>query len=90
MNDDYDTKDDKITPYKLLVEEIKQHFSNISFEKIPRVQNISADAMATARSLLDMLNNETQFEFVAEKLMVSSYEIPDSKYICVIVGPKSP
>lgn len=66
VNDDYDTKDDKLTPYKQLVEELKQHFSNISFEKIPRVQNRVIDTMASMGSVLDMLNNGTQFEIVVE------------------------
>lgn len=46
--------------------------------------------MATIGSLLDVPNNGTQFEFVVEQLMVPSYEIPTSEYICAIIGPESP
>lgn len=45
--------------------------------------------MATVGYLLDILSNVTHFEFLVEKLMVLSYEIPLSKCVCVIVGPNS-
>lgn len=38
VNDDYETKDENLTPYKQLAEELKQHFANITFEQILRVQ----------------------------------------------------
>lgn len=46
--------------------------------------------MVTVGSLLDMPNNETHIlSFIVEQLMVLAYEIPSSKYVCMIVGPKS-
>lgn len=49
-----------------MVEEFKQYFSHITFEKIPRQQNKAVDVMAIVGSLLDMPNNEPQFEFMVE------------------------
>lgn len=34
--DDYQTKDEKLMPYKQLVDDLKQHFTKIDFEQIPR------------------------------------------------------
>lgn len=59
-------KDDKIMPYKKIVEDYKEHFSKINFEQISRIQNKAANAMATIGSPLNMLANETQFEFIIE------------------------
>ncbi|XP_057849976.1 uncharacterized protein LOC131060672 [Cryptomeria japonica] len=89
VNDDYNTKDDKLTPYKQLVEEFKQHFTNVAFEQIPRIQNRATNAMAMVGYLLNMPNNGTQFEFIVEQLMVPTYEIPSSEYVCMIVEPES-
>lgn len=90
INDDYNTKDDKLIPYKKLVEDYKEHFSKITFEQIPRIQNKGVDAMVTIGSLLNMPANETQFEFNIEQLMLPGYETPLTEYICAIVGPESP
>lgn len=38
VNDDYNTKDDKITLYKQLVEEYKQHFTNVTFTATKRAK----------------------------------------------------
>lgn len=46
--------------------------------------------MATIESLLNMLANETQFEFIIEQLMLPAYETPLSDYVCAIVGLESP
>lgn len=76
VNDDYTTKDDKLMPYKQMVDDYKQHFSHIIFEQIPRLQNKVSDVMAIVGSLLDMSRNITQLYFMVEQLMVPTYEIP--------------
>lgn len=90
VNDDYNTKDDKLLPYKQMVEDYKEHFNNTTFEEIPRIHNKAVNAMATVGSLLNMPNNETQLEFIVEQLMIQAYEIPSLEYICEIVGLESP
>lgn len=47
-------KDEKLLPYKRMIDDFKQYFTTITFEKIPRVNNKVVDAMMTIRSLLDM------------------------------------
>lgn len=86
--DDYQTKDEKLMPYKQLVDDLKQHFAKIEFEQIPREQNRAADAMATIASLIDLPQNETCYEFLVDNLLIPSYEITPMEMICV-VSPES-
>ncbi|KAH9296526.1 hypothetical protein KI387_040114, partial [Taxus chinensis] len=52
VNDEYKVKDEKIIPYKKLVETLKEYFVCITFEQIPRAQNRFVDVMATVGSML--------------------------------------
>jgi len=61
--DEYQTKYEKLLPYKLMVDDFKKYFDNITFEQIPRLQNKAADAMAMIGSLLDMPSNTHKCEF---------------------------
>lgn len=85
---DYQTKDEKLMPYKKMVDDFKQYFIKITFDKIPREKNRVANAMATIASLIDLPHNETCYEFLVDNLLVSSYEITPMEMICV-VGPNS-
>lgn len=84
VNDDYSTKYNKLTPYKELVDEHKQYFTNVTFEQIPRAQKKDANAMAIVGSLLDIPKNGTHFDFQVEQLIVPPYEIPSTEYLCMI------
>lgn len=68
INDDYQTKDDKIMSYKQLVEEFKEHFREISFTQIPRNENKATDAMATIAHLLQNQENQHCYEFIVEDI----------------------
>lgn len=46
--------------------------------------------MATIGSLLQMLVNSKKCEFLVDYLLVSAYDVPDSKMFCVLVGTDSP
>lgn len=89
INDNYQTKDNKLTPYKKMVESLKDLFINITFEKIPHMNNRVAYVMETIRSLLDMLNNILKCEFLVEQLLIPTFKILESEFVCVIVGPRS-
>lgn len=52
INDDYQIKDEKLMPYKKMVDDIKKYFVEITFQQIPRNDNKAVDAMATLASLL--------------------------------------
>lgn len=90
VNDEYQTKDDKLTPYKKLVESLKESFIEITFEQIPRANNKAADTMATIRSLLDILRNVPNHEFLVEKLPMPVFEVSESEVLCEIVGFGNP
>eukprot|EP01018_Ginkgo_biloba_P004487 Gb_07880 [translate_table: standard] len=79
VNDEYQTKDEKLIPYKRMVDSLKQYFVQIQFKRVPCVNNKSADAMATIGSLLEMQQNTRQ-----------TYDVPESEMVCEIVGPNSP
>lgn len=59
-------KDDKLLPYKELVDKLKEHFFTIQFTQVPRIQNKAANAMATINSLLEIPHDATQYEFLVE------------------------
>lgn len=52
INDEYQTKDDKLMPYKKLVDDFKKYFEEITFVQIPRNKNKAKNSMATIESLL--------------------------------------
>jgi hypothetical protein len=90
VNDEYQTKDDKLTHYKKLVEDLKEYFLDISFDQIPRVNNRAADTMATIVFLLDIPKNIAKHEFLVEQLLVPSFEVPKSEWVCEIIGLDDP
>eukprot|EP01018_Ginkgo_biloba_P022896 Gb_03699 [translate_table: standard] len=73
-----------------MVDSLKQYFVQIQFERVPRIHNKSADAMATIGSLLEMQQNTRQSQFLVEQLMIPTYDVPESEMVCEIVGPNSP
>ena len=46
-------------PYKELVDHLKEHFTQLQFIQIPRLQNKAVDAMATIGSLLEIPHEAT-------------------------------
>lgn len=52
INDDYQTKDEKLMPYNKMVDDVKKYFVEITFEQIPRNDNKATNAMTTLTSLL--------------------------------------
>jgi hypothetical protein len=90
VNDEYKVKDDKLIPYKKLVETLKEYFVCITFEQIPRAQNRSADAMATVGSMLRIPPGNNDMPFFVENLRQPAYDMPESCLACEVVGPHSP
>lgn len=90
VNDEYQTKDDKLLPYHNMVEAVKKHFTLIQFDQIPRMNNRVTDAMATNGSLLQMSANSQNCEFLVEQLLIPTYDVPKFEMVCVITGSKSP
>ncbi|XP_048132952.1 uncharacterized protein LOC125314539, partial [Rhodamnia argentea] len=53
---EWKTKDPKLIPYHKYLEELIQHFEEITFEYLPRTQNHFADALATLSAMLQVQN----------------------------------
>ena len=90
VNDDYETKDDKLMPYKQMEDFLKSKFVTISFCQLPRIHNRQADAMATIASMIDMPQNVERCEFLVEQLFIPAFELPQFEFVCELVGPNSP
>lgn len=43
--------------------------------------------MATIGSLLDILKNIAKHELLVDQLLIPSFEVPESEWVCEIVGP---
>lgn len=46
--------------------------------------------MATIGSLLDIPNNASQYEFLVEQLLIPTFDFPETKLVCELVGLESP
>ena len=90
VNDDYETKDDKLMHYKKMVDFLKSKFITIYFHQIPRIHNKKADTMATITSMIDMPQNLEHSKFLVEQLLIPSFELSQSEFVCELVGPNSP
>ena len=82
VTDEYHTKDEKLLPYRRIVEGLKQHFTKIGFQQIPRANNKAADAMATIASMIAMPEYSPKCEFLIENLFTPAYKQTDSNF-CV-------
>ena len=89
VNDIYQTRDEKLLPYKHMVDDMKKYFSHITFQQIPRTDNKAADAMATLASLLQMPENDLWHEFLVDTLHYPAYDTPKTRMIYSIVGHDS-
>lgn len=69
---------------------LKSKFVNISFHQLPRIHKRQVDTMDTIASMIDMPQNVKCCEFLVEQLLIPSFEISQSKFVCEFVGPNSP
>ena len=54
VKNEYQTKDDKLIAYKKLIDALRNYFTFVTFQQIPRVENKVVDAMATLASILQV------------------------------------
>ena len=52
VNNEYKTKDNKLVPYKKLIDALRNYFTFMTFQQILRVKLKAIDAMATLASIL--------------------------------------
>lgn len=67
-----------------MVDDFKQYFTQIVFEKILRDKNRVFIAMATIYSLIGMPQNQTRYNLLVDNLLVPSYVITAMKMICIV------
>lgn len=89
INNDYQIKDDKLIPYKRLIDALRNYFTFVTFQQIPRAENKVADSMATLASILQLQEHESPFEFMVEELRQPAYDSSDNQVICIVVGHDS-
>lgn len=68
-------KDNKLMPYKRMVDRFKQYFVIITFEHVPKINNRAVDAMEIIGSLLDIPQNIRKYEFLVEQLLIPTFDI---------------
>lgn len=90
INDEYHKKDDKLIPYKNIIEYLKKKFTLITFEQVPREKNKAADIMVTLASLLQMSNQSERYKFLVEEMEQSTFDPSNSYIIFLLVGHDSP
>ncbi len=86
VNNDYQTKDDKLVPYKKLFDALKNYFTFVTFQQIAKTENKATNAMANLEYILQLQDHESWFEFLVEELHHPTYDSPDSQVICTIIG----
>ena len=52
VNDVYQTKADKVVPYKRMVDDLHKSFMQVSFQQVLRVENKAVDTMVTLASMI--------------------------------------
>lgn len=81
VNDTYQTKNKKLLPYKHLVDTLKACFVPITFDLIPRDKNRANNAMPTLTSLVQLLDQHEQYEFLVEEVVQPRFTQPKSHII---------
>ena len=86
VNNEYQTKDDKLIPYKKFIDTLRNYFTFMTFQQIHRAKNKDVNGMDTLASILQLQEHELQFEFLVEELRHPAYDSSDNQVIFIIVG----
>jgi ribonuclease HI len=81
FNNEYPTKDDKLMPYKRMIDDFKKYFVEIKFEQIPIINNKVVDVMATIASLLQIPDKRSRYEFMVKQVFSLVYDDLESQVI---------
>ncbi|XP_058106413.1 uncharacterized protein LOC131249642 [Magnolia sinica] len=60
------TKDEKLIPYHVYLENLAEEFEEITFSYMPRIKNQFADALATLASMLEIRKGVVEWELTIE------------------------
>ena len=61
-----------------MVDSLRNYFTFVTFQQIPKAENKAADAMATLASILRLEEHEYRFEFLIEELRYPTYDSPNN------------
>ena len=89
VNNDYQIKDEKLIPYKNFIDSLRNYFTFVTFQQIPRAETKAIDAMAILASILQLEEHESCFQFLAEELHHPTYDSLDDCVIYAVVGHDS-
>ena len=59
VNNNYQTKYDKLIPYKKLIDTLRNYFTFVTFQQIPKAENKATDAIVTLASILQLQEHES-------------------------------
>ena len=76
-------------PYKKLIDSLRNYFTFVTSQQIPRAKNKATDAMATLASILQLEEHESCFEFLVEELRHLAYDSPNGCVIHTLVSHDS-
>ncbi|XP_058070988.1 uncharacterized protein LOC131220027 [Magnolia sinica] len=65
-NGDWRTKDEKLIPYHVYLENLTEEFEEIMFSYMPRAKNQFADALTTLTSMLEIPKGAAEWELTVE------------------------
>ena len=85
IKNDYQNKDDKMIPYKKLIDTLRNYFTFVTFDQISRAENKVADAMATLASILQLQEHKSRFEFLVEELGYPNYDSLTTKSFVLLL-----
>ncbi|XP_058068594.1 uncharacterized protein LOC131217661 [Magnolia sinica] len=66
INGDWKTKDEKLIPYHVYLENLAEEFEEITFSYMPRIKNQFVDALATLPLMLEIPKGVTEWELTVE------------------------
>ncbi|XP_058086444.1 uncharacterized protein LOC131233669 [Magnolia sinica] len=66
INGDWKTKDEKLIPYHVYLENLIKEFEEITFSYMPRVKNQFVDVLATLASMLEISKGVAEWELTVE------------------------
>lgn len=88
--DEYHIKYDKLFPYKEMVDKMKEQFTKIQLTQIPWLYIKADNIMTTIIWILDILQEDSLYQFLVEQLHNLAYENDESLMVYILVSHQSP
>lgn len=86
VHNEYQTKDEKLLPYKFLDDDIMKQFVFITLQQLPHAKNKATNAMANLSSVLQLEEHHFLYDFLVEEFPFPSYDTCESQIIYTIIA----